>query len=84
MVERGIMNRIEIKVEYIYIPNQRIFVVADERGESESYEAFSLHCLDANDRLVWTEGIRKDRSNMWPYWREAIEQALKTLKGEQS
>ena len=64
-------------------PSQTVYVVADERGESETYEAFSLHCIDTRtNKLVWSEGIRKDRSQMIKSYRDAIESALTILGGK--
>ncbi len=64
------------------IGGNRVFVVADERGESTDYEAYSLECRTLAGERVWTEGIRKDRSTMYPAYAAAIEPALATLKGK--
>ncbi len=59
--------------------NPTIKVVPDERGESETYEAFSMQGLDASGRVVWVEGIRKDRSTMYPEIRVEVEAQLAAL-----
>lgn len=82
------MNRIDITSEALahshLLPGQRVFIVADERGESELYEAYSLECVSPNERgdleHAWTEGIRKDRTTMYPAWLEAIQPALTSMK----
>ncbi len=58
-----------------------VSLVLDERGESETYEGYSLECRQES-RLVWTEGIRKDRTQMRDEWRAPVEAALQTLKDE--
>jgi hypothetical protein len=58
-----------------------VYLTRDSRGESERYEAFSMHAYDASSRLVWTEGLRKDRSQMDDDYRTAAERALAALKG---
>ena len=60
----------------------RIKVVPDERGESETYEAYSMVGLDAFGRAQWVEGIRKDRTSMYDDIRADVEEQLATLKGE--
>lgn len=61
-----------------------VYVVPDPRGESETFEAYSLECRDdKTGRTMWVEGIRKDRSEMWPAWRALVEPALTALKGKQ-
>lgn len=62
------------------IDGRQTYVEPDERGESETFEAYSLVCRDG-EHLVWSEGIRKDRTNMLPEWRAIIEIALASLKG---
>lgn len=61
-----------------------IKVIPDERGESENYEAFSMQGLDASGRVVWMEGIRKDRSMMYPEVCAIVEAQLAVLKGEKA
>lgn len=60
----------------------RIEVVPDERGESEDYEAYSMVDLDAFGRVLWVEGIRKDRTGMYPDVRAIVEARLTELKGD--
>lgn len=64
------------------LPGQVVYMVPDPRGESESYEAYSLECRALDGRLVWTEGIRRDRETMFASYREAINAALLTMWGE--
>lgn len=59
-----------------------IKVTPDERGESEHYEAYSMQGLDASGRVVWVEGIRKDRSAMHSETRAIVEAQLAILKGK--
>ena len=58
----------------------RIEVVPDERGETDTYEAYSMRGIDADGRVVWIEGIRKDRSTMYPDIRADVEAQLAKLK----
>jgi hypothetical protein len=61
----------------------RIYLVPDERGASDAYEAYSLIATRAG-RTVWREGVRKDRSAMRPEYRTPIETALTKVAGEES
>ncbi len=64
-------------------PSQDVYVIADERGASDEYEAYSLYCVDTrNGRTLWTEGIRKDRSTMIEAYRAPVEEALLQLKAK--
>jgi len=56
--------------------SERIYLKRDPRGESENYTAYMLVGYRSG-RRVWTEGLRKDRENMWPDIREAVERLLK-------
>jgi hypothetical protein len=59
----------------IYRPegsSERIFLVMDVRGESETYTRW-LMVGYRGGRRTWTEGVRKDRSQMHPTLRAAIE-----------
>lgn len=60
---------------------QQVTVEPDTRGESESYEAFNLVCREGA-RVVWIEGIRKDRAAMYDDARAFVEAELLRLKNE--
>lgn len=58
-----------------------ITVEVDDRGESETYEAYNLVCRDnETGHIVWIEGIQKERSTMYPEYRAIVEPALLALK----
>lgn len=60
----------------------KLQVMPDDRGESEHYEAYTLVCLEGS-RVVWVEGIQKDRTHMYEDIRTFVEAELTRLKGEQ-
>lgn len=63
--------------------NTTIEVIPDARGESETFEAYSMVSRDAaTGRVVWVEGIRKDRSAMYLEIRETVEAQLAKLRAE--
>lgn len=63
------------------IHGYRVWMVQDNAGESERYEAFSLVAFDSKGRRVWSEGVRKDRTEMMKEWRGPVESALLKMKG---
>ncbi len=50
-----------------------VYIVADSRGESADYEAYSLIAFSHDGRRAWVEGIRKDRTEMRSQYREPID-----------
>jgi hypothetical protein len=55
--------------------SERVYMYPDVRGESETYEAWSLVCLRSG-KTVWKEGVRKDRTGMRPDWKAEIDLQL--------
>ena len=56
-----------------------VYLVPDPRGESETFEAFSLEAF-RNGCRVWTEGIRKDRSAMREEYRKPVDAHLSEVE----
>ena len=50
-----------------------VYLVRDPRGESADYEAVQLVGYGPAGEVRWFEGVRKDRTDMRPEWRELIE-----------
>ena len=64
---------------YVIVHGDRVCLVLDPRGESESYTTYSLQC-HYGERLVWTEGLRNDwRTSMRPEWVNAVETLLASM-----
>lgn len=53
-----------------------VYLIADERGSSETYEDVCLACYTPTGTLAWLEGLRKDRTHMEASWRVDVEKAL--------
>jgi hypothetical protein len=53
--------------------NRDIRVVVDPRGETDTFEPFMLAAFDGCGRQVWYEGIRKDRSAMYPEYAAIVD-----------